>query len=104
MKKLVFAVALVSLGALLIPELSMAEVNLPSWAGNQNLESELSSRGQRVSTIISALVGILAVIGMLVGAAFFTMKKFDEGKLWLGGGAVGLVVAALVFGIAGVFV
>lgn len=104
MKKLVLVVALMSLGALLIPEISLAEVNLPSWAGNQNLESELSSRGQKVSTVISALVGILAVIGMLVGAAFFTMKKFDEGKLWLGGGAIGLVVAAVVFGIAGIFV
>ncbi len=44
MKALLFAVGLVSLVWVVSPEVSMAEVNLPSWADNTNLEAELSSR------------------------------------------------------------
>jgi len=89
---------------LVLPDVSMAEVRLPTWANTGNLESDLSSKGQGVANVIALVVGILAVIGMLVGAAQFAIQRAEQGKQWLGGGAVGLVVAGSVYGIAGLFV
>lgn len=88
----------------LVPDISLAEVRLPTWANSGNLESELSSKGQNVANIIALVVGILAVIGMLVGAANFAFQRAEQGKQWVGGGAVGLIVSGSVYGIANLFV
>jgi len=98
------SLAVVAVVVTIIPELSFAEVKLPTWANAGNLESELSNKGQGVANIIALVVGILAVIGMLVGAAQFAIQRAEQGKQWLGGGAIGLVVAGSVFGIANLFV
>lgn len=103
-QRLLLTVLLVSLVLIVIPDITFAEVRLPTWANSGNLESELSSKGQNVADVIALVVGILAVIGMLVGAGYFAMQRSDLGKQWLGGGAVGMVVAGSVYGIAALFV
>ncbi|MFQ5470967.1 MAG: hypothetical protein ACE5EH_11795 [Gammaproteobacteria bacterium] len=87
-----------------IPDISLAEVKLPTWADSGNLENELSNKGQSVANVIAMIVGMLAVIGMLVGAGYFAIQKAEQGKQWLSGGAIGLVVAGSVYGIAALFV
>ncbi|MCP5008174.1 MAG: hypothetical protein GY941_30210, partial [Planctomycetes bacterium] len=79
-------------------------VELPSWAQTGNLESELSNKGKDAANIISLIVAILAIIGMLVGAGFFATGKQEEGKKFLFGGIIGLIVAGSVFGIAAIFI
>ena len=87
----------------LLPELALAEVKLPTWANSGNLENELASKGQKVANTIALVVGILGVIGMMIGAGQFTLQRHEQGKSWIGGGVVGLVIAGSVFGIAKLF-
>lgn len=105
MKKL-FTVGLVVTGASLMtlfPEFAVAEVELPSWAGTGNLDQELNNKGKAVADIAATIVGALAIIGMLVGAALFPLNKPDEGKKWVMGGGIGLIIAGSVAGIAQLF-
>ena len=78
-------------------------VELPSWGNQGDIAAELSSTGERISNILSSVVSILSVIGMLVGAAMFPVGRGEDGKRWLIGSAVGLIVAGSVYGIAGLF-
>lgn len=103
-QRLLLTVLLTSLVLVVLPDVTLAEVRLPNWANAGNLDAELSSKGQNVADTIALVVGILAVIGMLVGAGYFAMQRSDLGKQWLGGGAVGLVVAGSVYSIAALFV
>jgi len=103
-QRLFLTLLLTSLVLVVLPDVTLAEVRLPNWANAGNLDAELSSKGQNVADSIALIVGILAVIGMLVGAGYFAMQRSDLGKQWLGGGAVGLVVAGSVYSIAALFV
>ena len=78
-------------------------VELPSWSNQGDIKAELSSTGERISGILSSVVSILSVIGMLIGAAMFPVGRGEDGKRWLLGSAIGLVVAGSVYGIAGLF-
>ncbi len=78
-------------------------VELPSWSSRGDIKAELSSTGERISGILSSVVAILSVIGMLVGAAMFPVGRGEDGKRWILGSAVGLIVAGSVYGIAGLF-
>ena len=106
MNKSLLTVVAVTAGAMLLPDLAAAAnnaVELPSWANEGNLDQELSSKGQSVANTLSSIVAILAVIGMLVGAAFFPMNKAEQGKQWVMGGGIGLIISASVYGIAALF-
>ena len=99
----VLFVMLIMIG-MFIPELVEAAVKLPSWASGGNLQQDMDSTGKRVADIISGVVGILGVLGMLVGAACFPLNKPDLGKQFVVGSGIGLTVAALVYGIAALFI
>jgi hypothetical protein len=45
-------------------------------------------------------VAILAIIGMIVGAGYFTVGNGEKGKMFLFGGVIGLVIAGSAYGIA----
>lgn len=95
------------LALLLTVEPSLAgndSVELPSWANTGDLESELSSKGKEAASIISIIVAILAIVGMLVGAGFFAVGNQENGKKYLIGGIIGLIIAGSVFGIAAIFI
>ena len=80
---------------LLFAEPSLAAntgVELPAWANSGNIETELSNKGKEAANLISVIVGILSIIGMLVGAAFFSVGKQEEGKKYLLGGIILIVV------------
>lgn len=81
-----------------LPDVSFAKVELPSW-GTGNAESQASSIGKNVADFLALVVGILAIIAILAGAGYF---PFNRDRAWqlLGGGVIALVVAGMAFGIA----
>jgi hypothetical protein len=78
-----------------------ASLTLPNYAaGGGNLTSDLQSKGKAVTDIISMVVAILAIMGILIGAGKIGVGKGEEGKQWVVGGIVALVIAGSVYGIA----
>ena len=83
----------------LIPA-AYAALTLPNYASGGNLSSDLQSKGKAVTDIIAMVVAILAIMGILVGAGKIGTGKGEEGKQWVIGGIVALVIAGSVYGIA----
>jgi len=106
MKKLYtlgFGLVFVSVAFFVSSDIALAEVKLPSWSGSGNLDKELDNKGKAIAKVASTVVAALAIIGMLVGAAFFAVNKGEEGKKWIFGGGIGLIVAGSVAAIATLF-
>lgn len=103
--KYLFSILLIASVFFIEPSIAANDgLELPSWASSGNLESEISQKGQSAANILSLIVAILAVIGMLIGAGFFTVGNQDKGKTFLIGGILGLLIAGSVFGIASIFI
>jgi hypothetical protein len=73
---------------------------LPNYAQGGNLESDLQSKGQAITKILSLIVGIVAIMGILVGAIKIGGGNPDSGKTFVISGIVALVIAGSVYGIA----
>lgn len=101
MKHLFSVLVVVGVAWLVLPDAAVAEVKLPSYASSGSADSQAQSVGKKVTDFLSLGVGILAIIGMLAGAGFFSMGNRDRGWQFLSGGFVALVIAGLVYGIAG---
>ena len=66
MKKLFVLTGLAVLAVALVPAEVLAA--LPNYAQGGNLESDLQSKGQAITKILSLIVGIVSIMGILVGA------------------------------------
>jgi hypothetical protein len=98
-KKHLFYIVAVALIVLTLP---VEALQMPNYAnGGGNLTSDLQSKGKAVTDIISLIVAMLGIIGILVGAGYFTAGKRENGMQWVVGGIVGLIIAGSVYGIAG---
>lgn len=97
MKKLLFLFACCLAVAFVLP---VEAVDLPNYAKGGNLSSSIQSKGKNFTDLISMIVAVLAIIGMLVGAAKFAIGNGEDGKKWVIGGVVALVLAGSVYGIA----
>lgn len=98
MKRLVLAVGLAALAYTFLPAEALA--TLPNYAQGGNLESDLQSKGQAITKILSLIVGIVAIMGILVGAIKIGAGNPESGKTFIIGGVIALVIAGSVFGIA----
>jgi hypothetical protein len=97
MKK--FVILLVSAAAVL-SVLPVEALTLPNYATGGNLSQSIQSQGKAITDVISMIVAILAIIGILVGAGKFGVGNGEEGKKWVLGGVVALIIAGSVFSIA----
>ena len=98
MKKLFTVAGLAILAVAFIPTEVLAA--LPNYAQGANLESELQSKGQAITKILSLIVGIVSIMGILVGAVKIGGGNPEGGKTFIIGGVVALVISGSVFGIA----
>lgn len=96
-KVLIVAGCLMAVWAALPAE---AALQLPNYAQGGSLSTTIQSKGKAITDIISMIVAILAIIGMIVGAGYFTVGNGEKGKMFLFGGVIGLVVAGSAYGIA----
>jgi drug/metabolite transporter (DMT)-like permease len=101
MKKMLVVMAFLGVLFTVMPDPVMAEAKLPSYATSGSVDNQAQAVGKKVTDFLSLGVGILAIIGMLVGAAFFSVGYRERGWQMASGGFVGLVVAGLVYGLAG---
>ncbi len=101
MKNLFLVMGIVGVLFMAMPDAVMAEAKLPSYASSGSADATAQSVGKKVTDFLSLGVGILAIIGMLAGAGFFSVGNRERGWQLASGGFVGLVVAAMVYGIAG---
>ena len=100
MKSVLAVLAVVSVMFMAMPDPVMAEVKLPNYANSGSAENKAQSVGKKITDFISLGVGILAIIGMLVGAGYFAVGNRERGWQFLSGGFIALVIAGLVYGIA----
>ena len=100
MKNLVLVLAIVGVFFMAMPDQVMAEAKLPSYASSGSADSQAQAVGKKVTDFLSLGVGILAILGMLAGAGFFSVGNRDRGWQLVSGGFIGLVLAGLVYGIA----
>lgn len=100
MKSVLAVLAVVSVMFMAMPDLVMAEAKLPNYANSGSADSKAQSVGKKVTDFASLTVGILAILGMLVGAGFFAVGNRDRGWQFLSGGFIALVIAGMVYGIA----
>lgn len=78
-----------------------AALQLPNYAtGGGNLTADLQAKGKSATDIISLIVAMLAIIGILIGAGYYAVAKGEQGKTWVVGGAIALIIAGSVYGIA----
>ena len=101
MKKMLVVMSFLGVLFTLMPDPVMAEAKLPSYATSGSVDSKAQAVGKKVTDFLSLGVGILAIIGMLAGAGFFSVGNRERGWQMVSGGFAGLVIAALVYGIAG---
>jgi hypothetical protein len=98
MNKMLVLMGLALLTVVFIPTEVLAA--LPNYAQGGNLESDLQSKGQAITKILSLIVGIVAIMGILVGAIKIGGGNPDSGKTFVISGIVALVIAGSVYGIA----
>ena len=107
MKHFLLAIAcLVSFGmtAVLPVATAQAAVTLPNYAAGGNVQVEIQNKGKKATDLVVMVVAIIAIIGMAVGAGNFAAARPEDGKKWVLGGIVGLVIAGSIYGIAALFV
>jgi len=98
MKKLFVLTGLALIVAAFMPAEVLAA--LPNYAQGGNLESDLQTKGQAITKILSLIVGIVSIMGILVGAVKIGGGNPEGGKTFIIGGVVALVIAGSVYGIA----
>jgi len=98
MNKMLVLMGLALLTVVFVPTEVLAA--LPNYAQGGNLESDLQSKGQAITKILSLIVGIVAIMGILVGAIKIGGGNPDSGKTFVISGIVALVIAGSVYGIA----
>lgn len=79
---------------------AQARVELPLYARAQDLHGELVQKGHAITAILSLLVAILAIIGLLVGAANFALGNGERGRAFVAGGVIALLLATSAYAIA----
>lgn len=81
--------------------LPVEAVTLPNYAqSGGDLSNSLQTKGKAITDIISMIVAILAIMGILVGAGKIATGNGEDGKKWVIGGVVALIIAGSVYGIA----
>lgn len=98
MKKLFVLAGFTLIVVAVIPVEVMAV--LPNYAQGGNLESDLQSKGQAITKILSLIVGIVSILGILVGAVKIGAGNPESGKTFVISGVVALIIAGSVYGIA----
>ncbi len=93
-----------SLSSLNIAYAKNKNVELPTWAEQGDVKTEINSKGKNASEVLTAVVVLIAILGMLAGAGFFAFGNSDMGKKLIFGGIIGLVIAGSVYGIAAIFI
>lgn len=76
-----------------------AAVVLPGYAQANGLRSELEQKGHAITGVLSLLVAILAIMGILVGAAHFALGNGERGRSFVGGGVIALVLASTAYAV-----
>lgn len=79
---------------------AQAEFKLPNYATSGNVETEIQSKGKKITNAISIAVGVIAIIGMFVGLGFIGAGNIETGKRYLLGGIIAIVLASMVYVIA----
>ena len=87
-------------GGWLAPAHDAEAFKLPNYATSSNVEAEIQSKGKKITNTIALVVGIVAIIGMLVGAGYMGAGNAETGKRYLLGGVIAIVLASVVYGIA----
>lgn len=77
-----------------------AGVELPTYAVGRDLHGELMQKGHAITMVLSLLVAILAIIGLLVGAANFALGNGERGRAYVAGGVIALLLATSAYAIA----
>ena len=77
-----------------------AALQLPNYAQGADLRVQLEERAHSITDVIALLVGILAIIGILIGAGYFATGQSERGRSYVTGSVIGLVLAACAYGIA----
>jgi len=96
MKYVVLALAVVGV----FISLDALAIDLPNYANAGNLNTELQSKGKKITDTVSMVAVIISIIGLLIGAVFIGGGNADSGKRWVIGGLTGIVLAGTVYGIA----
>lgn len=103
MKNLLLAVACVltlSFTAVLPVSTAEAAVTLPNYAQGGNITQDVQTKGKKITDLVSMIVAILAILGIFIGAGYYGVGKGDQGKVYVIGGLVGLLIAGSAYGIA----
>jgi hypothetical protein len=98
MKKLFIPVACCVAVLMALP--AEATMQLPSYAQDTGVQQAVQTKGKAFTDLISMIVAILAIIGMLIGAGYYGVGNGEQGKKYLIGGVVALIIAGSVYGIA----
>lgn len=75
-------------------------VILPNYAAGQDVAAQAQTTGKNIMNLVLLLVGIAGTIGMGVGALKMTWGDKEGAKQYLFGGAGGIFVATVIYGIA----
>jgi hypothetical protein len=80
--------------------LAYAEVQLPNYAQGTDLKSAAQDKGKKITDIVGMIAAICCIIGMAVGGGMIGVGKGEDGKRYLIGGIVGLIIVSLIYAIA----
>jgi len=75
-------------------------ITLPSYAQGSDLRSAVETKGKAISDILALVAGVVGIIGIIAGAIKMGAGDPEGGKRQVLWGALGIVVAALAYGIA----
>ncbi|MHB8254176.1 MAG: hypothetical protein ACYDEV_10875 [Acidiferrobacter sp.] len=90
--------------AVFVSDVSSAAMRLPNYAQGADLRVTLEERAHAITNVIALIVSILAIIGILIGAGYYTSGQGERGRSYVIGSVIGLVLAASAYGIAALVV
>ena len=74
---------------------------LPTYASGGSLQSEVQTKGKKITDMVILLVGIVSILSIIASAFYYSLLSNPEkGKQLLFGGMGGIMIASLSFGIA----
>ncbi len=82
------------------PPVRADRIILPSYAQGSDLRGAIEARGRAISDVLAFVAGIVGIIGIIVGAIKMGAGDPEGGKRQVIWGALGILVAALAYGIA----
>ncbi len=100
MKQVLLAISIVLGIAALSPTARADSITLPGYAQGSDLRSAVETKGKAVSDMLALIAGVVGIIGIIVGAIKMGAGDPEGGKRQVIWGALGIVVAALAYGIA----